>query len=602
MHEYPLDHPLQRIALAYFENYEDEVGVRYALDALNIELKQYDFDAEEFADCLDFIVNELLYNEEESLIAVGLQTLCSLILKSAFPASYHTLTMERLVMIEAMFRKEGVVLGGLVECLLGIWIYWDEAPDLQDQAKKLLDLLGEDAQNVSRLKALARGLGASMLMPEISSDQAAECLRLLQDLLKRNDDWRVRVYVAQSLSLVLQEGFVGSQETILPLMALVEGFLSEPYPQSLYRPVAEFFSKVLTLGALNEVQVNHCWCILFKLPGLVGEGATQRATLQQLGMAMHWKAMTLEQEQHCYNVFRNALDAAEEERTLHDMMIVVAQAIAGMYSWGRTEWLKRWGGLFSELLLEVDPQAAYGCLNAFLRGPMAKVCFTQEHLDQLTDDVLRYAESDEKGAFICVQVLDGMVASSLLSEKYFERFWALLLQLWGQEQRATRGLFLEFLSRSASGLVTDLKASEAVRRQIFKEMLRLFERAYGDERKMLALAQVFPVFIGLSERLPSDAFSQLVGVLLSLLMHPCVAIRIIAFDGLDRALHSSALTAESFALIGAALLEVDIARVNKEALAAYVKSCQALEAHALASEAVRHAASQRIFLLMGLEA
>ena len=344
MHQYPLAHPLRRIALAYFENYEDEVGVRYALQTLDAQLNQFDFDEQEFEDCLDFIINELLYNEEELLIAAGLQTLCALILKESFPESYRAPTMERLAMVEETFREEGVALAVLVQCLLGVYTYWNGAPDLQNKAKEVLDLLGSDESNVSRLKALARGLGESMLMPKISDDQAAMCLGLLQDLLKRNKDWRVRVYITQSLSQALKEGFVASRETLLPLMALVEGFLEDPYPQSLYRPVAEFFSKVLTLGELDEVQVNRCWCLLFKLPGLAGEGVMQRTALQQLGIAMHWKAMTLEQEQHCYNVFRNALDAAEDERTLADMMIVLAQAIAGMYSWGRIESLKRWGG------------------------------------------------------------------------------------------------------------------------------------------------------------------------------------------------------------------------------------------------------------------
>jgi len=602
MHEYPLDHPLRRIALAYFENYKDEVGIRYALQCLDAQLSQFDFDEQEFEDCLDFIINELLYNEEELLIAAGLHTLCALILKDTFPESYRMPTVERLAMVEETFREEGVALAALVECLLGVWIHWDDALDLQNKAKELLDSLGSDESNVGRFKALACGLGASMLMPGISDSQAAMCLGLLQGLLRRNEDWRVKSYVTQSLSLALREGFVASQEKLLPLMALVEGFLGDPYPQSLYRPVAEFFSKVLTLGGLDEDQANCCWQLLFKLPSLAGEGATQRAALQQLGIAMHWRAMTSEQETHCYNVFRNALDSAEEERTLYDMMIVLAQAIAGMYSWGRIESLQRWGGLFAELLLEVEPPAAYSCLNTFLRGPMAKVCFSQENLDQLANDVICYAENDEKGRFLCVQVLDGMVSSSLLNGLYFERFWAVLSSLWNQGQVVAHVSFWEYLSRSASGLVTDSKASGVVRDEVFKEIVSLLKKEPSDSSRLLPLVQVFPVFIALSVHLPKGALAQSISVLLSLIEHENRGIRIAVLDGLGGALNSSALPVEALAQIAESLLKVDATGEDEGVLTAYAQACQFLQENLQASEAVRAAARQRLSLVIEMQA
>jgi hypothetical protein len=589
MHEYPFDHPLQRIALAYFENNADETGIRYAFEFLNEQLCSYDLDPQEFEDCVDLIINEILYNESETLVAAVLHTLSILVIREHFPEAYREAVVERLSMIERLFRHESVALTALVRCLFGIWAFWKDNPVLQARARALLGLLGSDDGNVHGLKALARGLGAALLMPQIEDEHVQQCLTLIQDTLRHNNDWRIRIYVIQALSLAIQQGFIVSEEKQELLIEFVEGFLDEPYAQSLYKSVAEFLSNILRLGDLDDTHVDHCWNLLFKIPTLINEGATQCSTLHHLGTAMHWKGMNPAQEDQCYTLLRTLIDEAREEKTLKVLMVVMAQAIAGMYSWGRIESLQRWGGLFRELLLEVEPLSAYTCLNTFLRGPMAAICFTEEHLSQLMNDVLAYAESNEEGRMLCIQILDSMVASGFMNSECSERYWRLLCTSWREGQTECPS-YWEYLAHSASGLVTGLKASERVRTQIFEEIIALFETVACDENKRLPLAQAFPVFVSLSERLPLGAFERSIDRLISWVGHSSDAMSVIALDGIEAALLSSRLSSIMRLRIAEVVLSMKVDAISDALQPSYVHVCKLLEGDACIPDTLQHKA------------
>lgn len=575
MQQYPLDHPLRRMALAYFETFEDEYALRYVLQTFDSMSSHYDLEEDEFRDVLEFILNELLYNEDDVLIAAALHTLAIVIAKNGFPEQYCDATLERLAMLERLFVEEGVVIAGLAQCIMSVWVCRSDA--YKEKSLALLNQLLKDEENVHRLKGVVRALGAVMSMPGLSEGYAKSCLSFLDAIFEANDDCRIKVYVAESLSLAIEEGFVLDPAIVAALMDRVEGFLDERFKQSLLRPVAEFFSKVLTFAELSEQQVDHCWQILFRIPKMVKEGGTQSATLQHLGKAMHWKAMTPKQEDQCYDIFRSVLDTAETEKTLDNLLIIIAQAITGMYSWGRTEFIQRWGALFRDLLLEVEPLRAYHCLNTFLQGPMASVCFTPQDLDLLAGDVLAYAEKDEKGLQLCIQVLDAMVSSSLLNPDYFERFWGILEKSWAKGAFMNQEALWTYLSHSASGLVCALGAPEPLRKKLFNNLTGLLESVATNDEKLFPLIQVFPVLMALSERLPKGAWMQCVELMLPFASYPKASIAAVALDGLEMALSHEGLSEDMRKRVADAVLSLDVSHEGEVFQMAYVRASLALE-------------------------